>query len=352
MSHQALVMVLMAAVLHASWNAIVKGAGDRALAMAAVAFAHGVVGAIALAFVPVPAAASWPFIVASALLHYAYFAFLFLSYRYGDLSHVYPIARGIAPMLVALGALVFAGEMLTPRAWGGVIAVSLGIGLLALRRNGALGAERAAVLSALATGVLIASYSVNDGIGIRQSEAPAGYIAWIFFVEFPITIGILAWRGGPLRALPRRALAVGFGGGLLSVLAYGLVLYAKTMAPLAAVSAVRESSVIIAALIGVVLFGERPWGRRVLAAVVVGHGRDPAGQRRVKGRGCAGDPVWPLRRPPRPDPQAKGAALSDVTALRPAVAAVAGAGAWSYARAHGGRGGGAILQGGLGPAAA
>lgn len=272
MSTSALTIVLLAAVLHASWNAIVKGAGDRALAMAAVAFAHVVTGGIALFFVPTPSPASWPFIAASAVIHYAYYAFLFLSYRYGDLSHVYPIARGVAPMLVALGALAFAGEMLVPAAWAGVIAVSLGIAILALRRNGALSAERPAVLSALATGVMIATYSVNDGIGIRVSEAPSGYIAWIFFLEFPITFGILAWRRQSLSALPRRAMTTAFAGGLLSVLAYGMVLYAKTMAPLAAVSAVRESSVIIAALIGVVLFGERPWGRRLLAAAIVATG--------------------------------------------------------------------------------
>ena len=272
MSNTALVMVLVAAVLHASWNAIVKGAGDRAVAMAAVAGAHVVVGGIALFFVAPPAAASWPFIAASAIIHYAYYAFLFLSYRFGDLSHVYPIARGIAPMLVALGALVFAGEMLVPKAWGGVIAVSLGIGLLALRRNGALAAERSAVMAALATGLMIASYSVVDGMGIRLSDAPPGYIAWIFFLEFPITLGILAYRGRTLAALPWRSVAIAFSGGLLSVLAYGLVLFAKTIAPLAAVSAVRESSVIIAALIGVVLFRERPWGRRVLAALVVAAG--------------------------------------------------------------------------------
>jgi drug/metabolite transporter (DMT)-like permease len=272
MNDSALVMVLVAAVLHASWNAIVKGAGDRAVAMAAVAFAHVVVGGVALGFVVTPERASWPFIAASALIHYAYYAFLFLSYRFGDLSHVYPIARGVAPMLVALGALVFAGETLVPKAWGGVVAVSLGIGILALRRNGALAAERSAVLAALATGLMIASYSVVDGIGIRLSGAPAGYIAWIFFLEFPITLGVLALRGRGLATLPWRAVAIAFSGGLLSVLAYGLVLYAKTMAPLAAVSAVRESSVIIAALIGVVVFGERPWGRRVLAATIVALG--------------------------------------------------------------------------------
>ena len=272
MSDTALAIVLVAAVLHASWNAIVKGAGDRAVAMAAVALAHVVVGGAALLFVETPAAAAWPFIIASALIHYAYYAFLFLSYRFGDLSHVYPIARGVAPMLVALGALVFAGEMLVPRAWGGVIAVSLGIGLLALRRNGAVTAERPAVLAALATGLMIAAYSVVDGIGIRLSEAPAGYIAWIFFLEFPITLGVLWRRRTMLAGLPARAVAIAFAGGLLSVLAYGLVLYAKTIAPLAAVSAVRESSVIIAALIGVVLFRERPWGRRILAAATVAGG--------------------------------------------------------------------------------
>jgi drug/metabolite transporter (DMT)-like permease len=272
MSHTALVIVLVAAVLHASWNAIVKGARDRAIAMAAVAGAHVIVGGIALAFVTPPAPASWPFIAASGVIHCGYYAFLFLSYRFGDLSHVYPIARGVAPMLVAVGALIFAGEMLVPKAWGGVIAVSLGIGLLALRRNGAMAAERSAVLAALATGLMIASYSVVDGMGIRRSEAPPGYIAWVFFVEFPIALGILAWRRKTLAVVPWRAVGIAFSGGLLSVLAYGLVLYAKTIAPLAAVSAVRESSVIIAALIGVVLFHERPWQRRVLAALVVAAG--------------------------------------------------------------------------------
>lgn len=272
MNDTALVIVLFAAVLHASWNAIVKGAGDRAITMALVAFAHVLIGGIALFFVTAPAPASWPFIAASAVIHWAYYAFLFQSYRFGDLSHVYPIARGVAPMLVALGALAFAGEMLAPKAWGGVIAVSLGIGLLALRRNGALGANRAAVLSALATGLMIASYSVVDGIGIRKSDAAPGYIAWIFFLEFPITAAILLSRPGRQWRIPLRSAVLAGAGGLLSVLAYGLVLYAKTIAPLAAVSAVRESSVIFAALIGVVLFGERPWGRRVLAAGVVATG--------------------------------------------------------------------------------
>ena len=269
MSNFALALVLLAALLHALWNAMVKGAGDRALVMARVAGAHVVVGGLALFWVETPAWAAWPFIIASALIHYAYYGFLFLSYRHGDLSQVYPIARGVAPLLVALGALVFAGELLSPAGWSGVVIVSTGIGILALGRNGALKAGRPAVLAALATGTMIASYTVTDGLGIRRSEAPFGYIAWIFALELPITLGILWRRGQRLAALPRRTLMIGFAGGLLSVGAYGLVLYAKTIAPLAAVSAVRESSVIIAALIGVLMFGDRPWGRRLVAAVTV-----------------------------------------------------------------------------------
>ena len=271
MSTAALAIVLLAALLHASWNAIVKGAGDRALTVGAVASAHVLVGLAALPFVSVPALEAWPYIVASTVIHIFYYGFLFLSYRFGDLSHVYPIARGVAPMLVALGALAFAGEMLTPAGWGGVVAVSAGIALLAFRRNGLATADRSAVLAALATGLMIASYSVVDGIGIRLSGAPGGYIAWLFAFELPVAAGILTLR---LRqgALPWRAVGVGFAGGALSTAAYALALYAKTIAPLGAVSAVRESSVIIAALFGVVLFRERPVGRRLTAAAVVAAG--------------------------------------------------------------------------------
>lgn len=272
MSAFALSIVLVAAVLHATWNAMVKGAGDRAVVMAAVALAHALAGIAALPFFAVPAAAAWPYIAASAAIHYAYYGFLFLSYRHGDFSQVYPIARGMAPMLVSLGALAFAGENLAVEAWVGVILVSAGIGVLTLGRNGVFQAGRAAVLCALATGLMISAYSVADGIGIRLSGAPGGYIAWLFALELPIA-GIVLWlRGKPLSGLPRRTLAAGFVGGVVSVAAYAIVLYAKTIAPIGAVSAVRESSVVVAALIGVFLFGERPVGRRLIAASVVAAG--------------------------------------------------------------------------------
>ena len=272
MSTFALTIVLAAAVLHASWNAMVKGAGERSLVMAMVALAHVLCGAAALPFVETPVWEAWPYIIASGIIHWAYFAFLFQSYRFGDLSQVYPIARGMAPMLVAVGALVVIGEDPGLAGWAGIVVISLGIGTLSLGNGGIRSASRPAVLAALATGSMIALYSVVDGIGIRLSQATFGYMAWIFFLEFPIVVAILWHRRQALHTLPGRSVMVGMAGGVVSTAAYCLALYAKTIAPLGAVSAVRESSVIVAALIGVLLFGERPWRPRIAAAVTVAAG--------------------------------------------------------------------------------
>ena len=250
---------------------MVKAAGDRALVLAAVALAHAVLGSALALAAPLPQAASWPYILASSLIHYAYCAFLFIAYRFGDLSQVYPISRGLAPVLVALGAYFLIGETLPFAAWLGLAAVSLGIGVLAFHR-GAIRADPKAIAAAIATGLLIASYSVVDGVGIRLSGSPFGYIAWIFLLEFPVVLFVMARRVRARAALHRKTLLLGLLGGVFSVIAYGMVLYAKTIAPLGAVSAVRESSVIIAALIGVVVFGERPWRKRIISALVVGAG--------------------------------------------------------------------------------
>lgn len=271
MSDFALALVLSAAVLHAVWNALVKASGDRAVVLAAVASAHAIMGLGLAIAAPLPAVESWPYILASALIHYAYYALLFISYRFGDLSHVYPISRGLAPVLVALGAYLLIGEVLPLTAWLGLGAVSLGIAMLAFQ-GGTIRAEPKALGAAVATGLLIASYSVVDGIGIRLSGAPFAYIGWIFLLEFPVVLYVVGRRVRARAAMERNTILLGLFGGLLSVLAYGLVLYAKTIAPLGAVSAVRESSVIIAALIGVIVFGERPWRKRILSAMVVAAG--------------------------------------------------------------------------------
>ncbi|MBK0398344.1 EamA family transporter [Limibaculum sp. M0105] len=271
MSASALALVLAAAFMHATWNALVKGATDRAAVLTGVSLANVIVGAALVVMAPLPAMASWPSLAVSTVVHYAYYLLLFHSYRLGDLSQVYPISRGIAPALVAVSALVLIGEDLSPGGWAGVAAVSAGIGLLAVQK-GAVNAPRGSVAFALTLGVCIAVYSTADGIGVRLSESPLGYMGWLFLLEAPVPLAI-AWhrqrRGGHV---DRRTLLLGLFAGGLSVAAYGIVLYVKSFAPLGAVSAVRESSVVIAALMGVLLFGERPWKGRLMAAVIVAGG--------------------------------------------------------------------------------
>lgn len=266
----ALTLILAAALLHAVWNAVIKGAGDRMLTMAMINFGHALVGIVMVILFAPPARAAWGFIALSTAIHVFYYAFLLLSYRLGDLSTAYPVARGIAPVLVALGAQAFAGETLPKVAWIGLGLVSGGICLLLLERRHA--PAWGAVGAALLTGLAIAAYSVTDGMGVRASTAPLGYIGWLFLIESCAGLLFLWLRRSALPTVRAGQIIVGLSGGVLSALAYGLAIYAKSIAPLGAVSAIRESSVIIAALIGVFWFGERPWKFRLAAAAVVASG--------------------------------------------------------------------------------
>jgi drug/metabolite transporter (DMT)-like permease len=271
LSSFALTLVLSAAVLHASWNALVKGAADRAVVIAAVASVHATGGLLLILTATPPAPASWWAIATSSLIHYLYYALLFQAYRLGDLSQVYPISRGLAPAMVALGTFLTIGESLTPTGWLGLAAVSIGIVLLALQR-GAVHADRKAVAVAVVLGLTIGCYSVTDGIGVRLSGSPAGYMGWLFLLEGPVVLAVLLARHRRKAAMDWRTYGIGLIGGVFAVTAYGVVLYAKTLAPIAAVSAVRESSVVIAALLGIVFFDERPWTGRIACAAVVAAG--------------------------------------------------------------------------------
>lgn len=271
MSSFALTLVLAAAVLHASWNAVVKAASDRALTIAAIATVNAVAGLALILISEAPSPESRPLIAGSALMHFLYYAFMFQAYRQGDLSQVYPISRGMAPALVALGTFLLIGETLSPLGLAGLAAVTAGIGVLALQR-GAARADRHTLVAAVLLGLTIAGYSVADGIGVRLAGDPTGYMGWLFLLESPVVIAVLAVRRRNGTAFDARTFGIGLIGGVVSVTAYGVVLYAKTLAPIGAVSAVRESSVIIAALIGVMLFGERPWPGRIVAAIIVAAG--------------------------------------------------------------------------------
>lgn len=268
MSSEAIALVLLAAALHAAWNALVKASGDRGVTLALIALGHLLLGIVIALNTPLPGWEALPFIVVSTVIHWGYYWAIFHGYRLGDLSLIYPLSRGLAPLLIALSAVLIIGEGLTVSGWSGIAAISVGIALLSLgawRR----GVDRLALLLGLLLAVIIASYSLVDGIGARLASSSLSYMAWLFILE-GIAAGWLAWRRRQvLRRLAFRQWAAGLGGGVASALAYGLAIHAMTLAPVALVSAVRETSVVIAALIGTVLFKERPIVPRLLAACIV-----------------------------------------------------------------------------------
>lgn len=267
----ALSIVLFSALLHAGWNAMLKSEADRAGVLGAVSLMHVLAGVVLISVSPVPAMASWPSIFISTLVHYAYYLLLFRAYRHGDLSQVYPISRGLAPAIVSFSAWALIDETLELLTLAGLVAIVLGICLLALQR-GVAAAPRSTIGFAVLLGLCIGIYSTADGIGIRQAGTATGYMGWLFLLEAPVPLAISLHRRRNCGHFALRTLTRGVLGGVAAVTAYGLVLYVKTIAPLGAVSAVRESSVIIAALIGVLFFGERPWEGRILAAGVVAAG--------------------------------------------------------------------------------
>jgi drug/metabolite transporter (DMT)-like permease len=264
-------IVLFAALLHALWNAFVKAAEDRLAILGLISVGHVILGIVLAVQSPIPAVESWAFIVGSTVIHFAYYFLLYHSYRLGDLSHVYPIARGMSPVLVALGAQVFAGETLSPAAWAGILLASTGIFMMAgdVFRGAA---PPIVVLTALATGAMIAAYSLVDGLGVRAAQTALGYVGWLFIAEIFTAGFIIARVGKGMVTLSRKTLMLGIFGGLVSAAAYGLVIYVKAIAPLGMVSTLRETSVVFAALIGMLWLGERPWKLRLTAAVVVALG--------------------------------------------------------------------------------
>ena len=266
-------LVLLAALLHATWNALLKVGGDR-LAMLSIANATGIVIALAMApFVPLPLPSSWPFLIASVVLHSGYYAFLIHAYRHGDLSHVYPLARGLSPLLVAALAAVVAGETL-PR-WGlaGVALACAGIASLAFSSPTPWRSDRRPLAYAGGTALFIAAYTIADGMGVRRAGEPLAYIVWLMILAGLPIIGFSLWarRGRVLETLAHNWRS-GCVNGVLQFAAYALVIWAMSLGSMAAVSALRETSVIFAAAIGSLVLKERFGARRVVAAALVAAG--------------------------------------------------------------------------------
>jgi len=265
-------LILGAAFMHATWNSLIKSGGDPWIRLGMVMGFSGLIGLVFIPFVAFPEPAAWPYLAASVVIHLIYFICISQGYKYGDLSQVYPLQRGIAPVLVAVGAYVIIGETLSPVGILAVIIVSFSILSLALNKTlekGWVVHNLPAVLIALLTGTMIALYSVSDGIGGRLSGDVFGYIVWleIFDAVFFIPLVILHYYLSPKRAV-RRHLKTGLIGGALSFLAYGLVIWAMEQEKLTYVSALRESSVIIAAWIGSRFLNEPMGPRRITAAVI------------------------------------------------------------------------------------
>ena len=266
-------VVLVAAIAHAGWNLLVKLGDDQVLAFLLLNATSAVCGAVMWAMAGSPHVAAWPYLAVSVALHVAYNLALLNSYRLGDLSRVYPLARGLAPLLVTGGAALVAGERLSTVQLAGVAVVAGGLASLVwLGGAGSPGGGRS-VLLAVVTGVLVAAYSLCDGLGIRHAHDTVGYAGALFVIESCIVVaGLASWRRRVPGALPGALPADwlrGVLGGALSVAAYGAVLWAQTRLALGVVSALRDTSALVGALLGAVLLHEGSARRRVVAAFVV-----------------------------------------------------------------------------------
>lgn len=262
--------VLAGAAMHAGWNALVKTGLDRTTSIFLLAFIQGLICLVLLPFFAIPAALSWPWIVVSALLHSGYKIFLIRAYEHGDLSQVYPLARGSAPLIVAVVGIFVLSEPLTATKFAAVCAIGLGVMLMSSRLGSSTAMPRKALLFALGTAVFTASYTLVDGIGAQLSGTASGFTLWMFVGDGALmTLYALLARGRGLFASARGNLASGAVAGVLSLGSYWIAIWAFTLAPIALVAALRETSVLFAMLIAVFWLGEKASPQRWFAGALI-----------------------------------------------------------------------------------
>jgi drug/metabolite transporter (DMT)-like permease len=267
--------VLIAALLHASWNFLIKQEQDKHISMTAVVLGHVPFGLAAFIFSPLPQIESLPYVVIGALLHTGYQLFLLYSYRIGDLSQVYPLARGVAPLVVTGVSVAFLGVTLGRMAMVSIVIICTGImSLVLVRRSNGLRNHRAAILS-IVTGGFIAAYSLMDGMGARVAETSLGFYGSLSLLNTLFFTSVMHLiRPGVVKDVfcNHHRLAVAGGGASFS--AYALVIWAFTIAPIPMVTALRETSIVFALLLGVIVLKERLDLVKVVAtlATIVGAG--------------------------------------------------------------------------------
>lgn len=268
----ALAAALLSALLHAGWNLYLKGrpgngAGDRQIDLALLGLGGALFGCVLIALFGAPVAAAWPFILASSAIHLVYWTALTRGYAAGDMSHVYTIARGLAPALVTLGAVLAAGEVPPLAQALGVMAISVGVMLVGVNARAPLAATGWALL----TGAAIASYSLVDALGVRANQDVFSYKGWgAIFTFLPISLFIIA-RAGPVgfRAAAAGRWRAGMLAGAVSSAGFMLVLWAQLRAPIGPITALRETSVLFGAAFAALLLKERVTPRRWAGALVV-----------------------------------------------------------------------------------
>jgi drug/metabolite transporter (DMT)-like permease len=257
-------LVLFAALLHASWNAIVKRGTDTLLTTILVTGSAAVIAAIGLPFLPAPATQSWPWLAASTLLQVGYYVLVARTYQLTDMSASYPLMRGCAPILVALVSTLFLGERLVWIAWAGIALICLGI--LCMTR----GLPRQHAWLPLLNAGVIATYTLVDAWGARHSGAAVSYTLWLFLLSgLPLPLWALCTRAGALRDYARRNWGYGIVGGFGTLISYGLALWAMTVAPVAMISALRETSILFGILISAWILHERVTRQRWIAAGLI-----------------------------------------------------------------------------------
>jgi drug/metabolite transporter (DMT)-like permease len=265
--------VLCAAAFHAGWNATIKRTLDPLTTTVLISLGAAIVALAGMPFFGFPEAAGWPWVIASVLIHLVYFAALIESYRVGDMGQVYPIARGSAPLMTALASPLFVGEQVGPLAWLGIVLLTAGVILLSLRGGREVAKLNSHAISfALLTAVTICAYSLVDGIGARASgEGNANAYSVALFVGIgPVMLGYALFRRGPvvLKAIAGQW-TTGVTGGALQLGSYGIAIWAMTLAPIAIVAALRETSVLFGALIALIFLKEPLRASRIAAALMI-----------------------------------------------------------------------------------
>ncbi|WP_309668354.1 DMT family transporter [Tabrizicola sp.] len=261
--------VLGSAFLHALWNALIKVGTSKVGGMVILSIVEVPIGLAVIAVTPAINPAAIPWVLAAGCTHFAYKFFLTYAYDRGDLSRVYPIARGAAPMVVALVGAAFLADAVSGMQYAGIVTLGAGI-LLMARGVFSRGEDRALLPFALGSACATATYTMIDGLGARVSGVPAAYVAWVFVADGTFfTLGMLALRGWDVIPRDGRAWRLGAFASAASYGAYAVSIWAMTIAPIAVVAALRETSILFAVLIGWLAFGEKMTGEKALASAII-----------------------------------------------------------------------------------